>query len=202
MAYKFNDELEYNVGNGKIVLLYNNDVVGEESYTDLSSSQGIGNKIIELLEDIKQSLENERDFNKTINILKPLDDEVLREALIWLAIDSQNMSYYFLILQLIQENETWTHHLTASRLLSVSLVSFEGAENIALNHLRRAIELDNDNVELKLELVSFFESPEKLVSEEEVKFIIKNYYRFASKDLQERIDNIVKRRNWESNNLF
>ena len=127
-------------------------------------------------------------FNKTINILKPLDDEVLREALIWLAIDSQNMSYYFLILQLIQENETWTHHLTASRLLSVSLVSFEGAENIALNHLRRAIELDNDNVELKLELVSFFESPEKLVSEEEVKFIIKNYYRFASKDLQERID--------------
>lgn len=66
-----------------------------------------------LLEDIKQSLENERDFNKTINILKPLDDEVLREALIWLAIDSQNMSYYFLILQLIQENETWTHHLTA-----------------------------------------------------------------------------------------
>ena len=50
MAYKFNDELEYNVGNGKIVLLYNNDVVGEESYTDLSSSQGIGNKIIELLE--------------------------------------------------------------------------------------------------------------------------------------------------------
>lgn len=35
-----------------------------------------------LLEDIKQSLENERDFNKTINILKPLDDEVLREALI------------------------------------------------------------------------------------------------------------------------
>lgn len=155
-----------------------------------------------LLEDIKQSLENERDFNKTINILKPLDDEVLREALIWLAIDSQNMSYYFLILQLIQENETWTHHLTASRLLSVSLVSFEGAENVALNHLRRAIELDNDNVELKLELVSFFESPEKLVSEEEVKFIIKNYYRFASKDLQERIDNIVKRRNWESNNLL
>jgi hypothetical protein len=62
-----------------------------------------------LLEDIKQSLENERDFNKTINILKPLDEEVLREALIWLAIDSQNMSYYFLILQLIQENETWTH---------------------------------------------------------------------------------------------
>jgi hypothetical protein len=44
-----------------------------------------------------------------------------------------------------------------------------------LNHLRRAIELDNDNVELKLELVSFFESPEKLVSEEEVKSIIKNW---------------------------
>lgn len=154
-----------------------------------------------LLEEIKQSLEIERDFNKTINILKPLDEEMLREALIWLAIDSQNMSYYFLILQLIQENETWKYHLTASRLLSVSLVSFEGAENIALNHLRRAIELNDDNVELKLELVSFFESPERLVSEE-VKSIIKNYYSFASKDLQERIDNIVKRRNWESNNLL
>ena len=71
-----------------------------------------------------------------------------------------------------------------------------------MNHLRRAIELNNDDVELKLELVSFFESPERLVSEEEVKSIIKNYYSFASKDLQERIDNIVKRRNWESNNLL
>ena len=50
MAYKFNDELECNVENGKIVLLYINDVVGEESYTDHRNSQGIENKIIELLE--------------------------------------------------------------------------------------------------------------------------------------------------------
>lgn len=44
MAYKFNDELECNVENGKIVLLYINDVVGEESYTDHRNSQGIENK--------------------------------------------------------------------------------------------------------------------------------------------------------------
>lgn len=150
----------------------------------------------ELLDKIKQTLEDERDFSKTINLLKGIDDKQLCEGLIWLAIDSQNISYYFLILQLIQENETSSLHFIASRMLSVSLVSFEGAENIALNHLRRAIELDKNNIDLKLELLSFFESPERLISEEEAQKIIEEYYNFASKELQERIDNIINRRNW------
>lgn len=92
----------------------------------------------ELLDKIKQTLEDERDFSKTINLLKGLDDKQLCEGLIWLATDSQNISYYFLILQLIQENETSSLQFIASRMLSVSLVSFE---YIAPNHLRRAIEL-------------------------------------------------------------
>lgn len=92
----------------------------------------------ELLDKIKQTLEDERDFSKTINLLKGLDDKQLCEGLIWLATDSQNISYYFLILQLIQENETSSLQFIASRMLSVSLVSFE---YIAPNHLRRVIEL-------------------------------------------------------------
>lgn len=68
-------------------------------------------------------------------------------------------------MQLIQENETSSLHFIASRMLSVSLVSFEETENIALNHLRRATELDKNNIDLKLELLSFFESPERLISE-------------------------------------
>lgn len=154
----------------------------------------------ELLDKIKQTLEDERDFSKTINLLKGIDDKQLCEGLIWLAIDSQNISYYFLILQLIQENETSSLHFIASRMLSVSLVSFEGAENIALNHLRRAIELDKNNIDLKLELLSFFESPERLISEEEAQKIIEEYYNFASKELQERINNIINRRNWKIKN--
>lgn len=149
-----------------------------------------------LLEEIKQTLETDRNFSKAVEILKNIDENTLREALIWLAIDTQNISYYFIVLQLIHDKETAPLHLTASRLLSVSLVSFEGAEIIALNHLRRAIELDSSDVNLKLELLSFFESPERLVSEEEAKNIIDNYYDSASKEIQDCMNNIKKRRNW------
>jgi len=150
----------------------------------------------ELLERIKQSLENERDFSKTVAIIKELDEDKLQEVLIWLSIDTQNISYYFLVLQLINENETAYLHFLASRILSVSLVSFEGAENIALNHLRRAIEIAPNNHKLKIELLSFFESPDRLVSEQEARDIINNYYTTAPKELQERMDNIKLRRNW------
>jgi hypothetical protein len=78
-----------------------------------------------------------------------------------------SIALYTFICFLLLDNESAKLHHCASAMLSMALVSFEGAYSAGLLHARRALKLEPNNIKHKEWLLFFYGIPDKIMSNEE-----------------------------------
>lgn len=108
-------------------------------------------------------------FDEAQKNIKSFDIELIRELLIELCYETENIIVYSFLYNMLCKNESAAVHYIASELLSMPLCHVEGAYNSALFHGRRAIELDPHNISYKEYILLFYNLPEQLISEYEAK---------------------------------
>ncbi|HDK7166230.1 TPA: hypothetical protein PTV44_000033 [Clostridium botulinum] len=108
-------------------------------------------------------------FDEAQKILNFFDAEYVRELLIELCYETENIIVYSFVCNMLCKKETRELHYIASELLSMPLCHVTGAYNSALFHARRAIELDPNDISYKEYILLFYNLPEKLITESEAK---------------------------------
>lgn len=97
--------------------------------------------------------------------------EELEIAIFEIGCDEESICAYSFICFLLLEKESVEYHCLASKLLNIAFPHIYGGYQTSLYHIRKAIELEPHNKELKKELLFFNDLPEKLVSDEEAREI-------------------------------
>ncbi|WP_058487092.1 hypothetical protein [Defluviitalea phaphyphila] len=110
-------------------------------------------------------------FDEAQKIAKSFDIGYIRELLIDLCYETENIIVYSFVYNMLCKEESSELHYIASELLSMPLCHVTGAYNSALFHARRAIELDPNNISYKEYILLFYNLPERLISEYEAKKI-------------------------------
>jgi hypothetical protein len=126
------------------------------------------------MNNIKQKIINfilTGEFLETRNLLNKLPREDLENLIFVLGCDEGSIAAYAFICFLIQEHETISWHLLASKLLNIAFCHLEGAYQSSLFHTMRAIELCPDDISLKEALLFFNVIPEKIINDEKAKQI-------------------------------
>ena len=90
-------------------------------------------------------------------------------SILELCYKSENILCYSFVLDLLKSKETAFLHYIASIILSHPLCHLEGAYQAAYYHAKKAVEFDEDDVELKEYLLFFNDIPDKLLSNQEAK---------------------------------
>lgn len=121
-------------------------------------------------------------FIEARKIAKKIDLTTLGSELLNLAYDTENVAFYFFLLDWLFDEESAELQQITSTLLSSGLAWLAGSYKLSMNHLKRAIQLDPDKVEYKLSMLSFYEIPERLLSLAEAK-------KFAAQILEVYPDN-------------
>ena len=129
----------------------------------------------------------EENVTKALAAIKELNENELEQMLTQLAFETQSLAVYGLIIGLLLESETAQKHAIAEKILSLPLNFIEGANCSALYHLRRAIELDSDDIEFKQVLLSFHKYPDQLVGKAEA-------IKVAEEILSKRSDSKIAKR--------
>jgi len=130
---------------------------------------------------------SEENVIKALATIKELNGNELEQMFPQLAFDTQSLAVYGLIIGLLLEAETAQKHAIAEKILSLPLNFIEGANCSALYHLRRAIQLDPDDIEFKQVLLSFHEHPDQLVGKTEA-------IKVAGEILSKRSDSKIAKR--------
>lgn len=106
------------------------------------------------------------EFLEARPFLKDLSEEDLKDLLFIMGCDEGSMASYAFVCFLIQENETIERHLFASYLLNIAFCHIKGAYESSFYHIRRALELRPNDIELKESLLFFNDIPERVLSDE------------------------------------
>lgn len=117
--------------------------------------------------------------------LTNIKQEHLRDILLTIGYDDNNICAYSFICFLILEHETTEYHSLASEILIHSFPQI-GGYAAALFHVRRSLQLDPDNIEILEMLLFFNDIPEKLVMDEEAKIV-------AAKVIKKKTESIPAR---------
>lgn len=117
---------------------------------------------------IKKLIES-GEFLKAKALLDNLDYKELRNLLLDIGYDDENLCSYSFICYLLILKETVLYHCLASEILNNAFPHLIGGYESSLYHIRRALELSPDNIELKENLLFFHEIPGQLISDEEAK---------------------------------
>jgi len=125
------------------------------------------NKMITKLENLIISL----NFTEARSLVYELNENEIENHFMELSFKTENILFYSFIFDMIKENEKASLHYIASLMLSQPLCHIEGAYQAAFFHAKRAVELDEDNVELKEFLLFFNDIPDKLLNDSEAKEI-------------------------------
>ena len=130
--------------------------------------QKINLEVIFMDEKIKKLI-LDGNFDEVQKIAKSFDIEYIRELLIDLCYETENIIAYSFVYNMLCKEESSALHYIASELLSMPLCHVTGAYKSALFHARRAIELDPNNISYKEYILLFYNLPERLISEYEAK---------------------------------
>ena len=106
----------------------------------------------------------ENNFSELEKLLGDATVEKIDDILSKIAFDNESVVMYTTACMLLIKKETAELHYIAAQLLMHPLCHFEGAYAAALYHVRKAIELDPDDIELKEVLVFLHGVPDKVVS--------------------------------------
>ena len=111
------------------------------------------------------------DFRKAKSMMNSVTKEQLQTIIFEIGCDEESICAYSFISFLILEQENVEYHCMASELLNIAFPHVIGAYQTSLYHIRRAIELNPSDKDLKETLLFFNDIPEKLVSDEEAQKI-------------------------------
>lgn len=108
-------------------------------------------------------------FTEAKALVDSLNKVELENYMLELCYESENILYYSFVFDMLKSKETSFIHYIASIILSQPLCHIEGAYQAAFYHAKKAVELDEDDIELKEYLLFFNDIPDKLLSNQEAK---------------------------------
>ncbi|GGE06394.1 hypothetical protein GCM10011571_04400 [Marinithermofilum abyssi] len=109
-----------------------------------------------------ENLISSLNFTEAKSVVDRLSENEIESFFIDLAFKTENILFYTFIFDMIKENEKASLHYIASLILSQPLCHLEGAYQAAFFHAKRAVELDEYDVELKEYLLLFNDIPSLL----------------------------------------
>ncbi|MEB2280721.1 hypothetical protein LAV73_12005 [Lysinibacillus xylanilyticus] len=110
-------------------------------------------------------------FTEAKALVDSLNKVELENYMLELCYESENIIYYSFVFDMLKSKETSFLHYIASIILSQPLSHLEGAYQAAFYHAKKAVELDEEDIELKEYLLFFNDIPDKLLSNQEAKTI-------------------------------
>lgn len=111
-------------------------------------------------------------YENVAKICKDMDADNIRDILITIAYDSENISVYSFVLYMIKKTENAIWIELAADLMMNPLCFMEGAYSVALFHSRELLFMKRSIRNLE-RILFFYNIPEKLVDKEEAQFIAK-----------------------------
>ncbi|MGJ0909514.1 hypothetical protein [Clostridium botulinum] len=112
------------------------------------------------------------EFMKVKSIIHNVTKDELEAVLFEIGCDEESICAYSFMCFLMLEDESVEYHCLTSGLLNIAFPYLPGAYETSLYHIRRAIQLDPEDMELKRTLLFFNEIPEKLVGDKEASIIL------------------------------
>lgn len=109
-------------------------------------------------------------YENVAKICKDMDADNIRDILITIAYDSENISVYSFVLYMIKKTENAIWIELAADLMMNPLCFMEGAYSVALFHSRELLFMKRSIRNLE-RILFFYNIPEKLVDKEEAQFI-------------------------------
>lgn len=110
-------------------------------------------------------------FTEAKALVDSLNKVELENYMLELCYESENILYYSFVFDMLKSKETSFIHYIASIILSQPLCHIEGAYQAAFYHAKKAVELDEGDIELKEYLLFFNDIPDKLLSNQEAKIL-------------------------------
>ncbi|MFU8646663.1 hypothetical protein ACNA06_04960 [Lysinibacillus sp. RSDA_15] len=110
-------------------------------------------------------------FTEAKALVDSLNKVEIENYMLELCYESENILYYSFVFDMLKDKETSFIHYIASIILSQPLCHIEGAYQAAFNHAKKAVELDEGDIELKEYLLFFNDIPDKLLSNQEAKIL-------------------------------
>lgn len=124
-----------------------------------------------MMEDFKRNLLQGK-YQEAEDICKSMDDNSLRDMIMTIAYDTENICVYCFIQYMIQRTGKASWIELAIDIMLNPLCFIEGAYSVALFHARELLLIEK-NVRNLERIIFFYNIPEKLVDEEEAKYISK-----------------------------
>lgn len=109
-------------------------------------------------------------YEDIANICKDMDADKIRDILITIAYDSENISVYSFVLYMIKKTENAIWIELAVDIMMNPLCFIEGAYSVALFHSRELLFMKRSIRNLE-RILFFYNIPEKLVDKEEAQLI-------------------------------
>ncbi len=106
-------------------------------------------------------------FKEAYEIAQTMKRKEICDELIAISFDSKNMLAYGFVEYVLQRHETPEYHCIADTLLSISYVDIDGASELGLLHIRRALEIDENSVLALLALMGCAECPDTSATKED-----------------------------------
>ena len=112
-------------------------------------------------------------FLEAKKLISSVDRKELRNILLTIGLDDQNICAYSFVCFLMIEKETIEYHCLATEVLIHAFSYLAGAYETALYHTRKSIELDPNNIENEAMVLFFHALPfiNPLIREEEAKAV-------------------------------
>ena len=118
-----------------------------------------------MMEDLKRNLLQGK-YQEAEDICKSMDDNSLRDMIMTIAYDTENISVYCFIQYMIQRTGKASWVELAIDIMLNPLCFIEGAYSVALFHTRELLLIEK-NVRNLERIIFFYNIPEKLVDEED-----------------------------------
>lgn len=106
-------------------------------------------------------------FKEAYEIAQTMKRKEICDELIAISFDSKNMLAYGFVEYVLQRYETPEYHCIADTLLSTSYVDIDGASELGLLHIRRALEIDENSILALLSLMSCAQDPDTSATRED-----------------------------------
>lgn len=110
-------------------------------------------------------------FTDAKALVEGLDQSDIEDHLLRMCFKSASIVFYCFVLDMLKDKETAFLHYLASIILSQPLCHIEGAYQAAFFHVKKAMLLDKQDVDLKKYALFFNGIPDVLLSDEDAKML-------------------------------
>ncbi|TQR27196.1 hypothetical protein C7Y47_23550 [Lysinibacillus sphaericus] len=146
----------------------------EQKVKNMMIKNNLNSKNMLLLKGEEIKMNNELKNNILDGVFKLAKDiankmrlEDLESDLMEIAFETDNIATYFFIINMLNEDESAEIHAIGATILSTAFSHINGSYNLALNHMRKAMQLDPNNITYKEGMLLFYNIPEQLITRTE-----------------------------------